>query len=583
MSGAARTVSIRVSTEGAERARKDLEQFGTAGEAALRRVEGAAAATSPAMQRLAGASDGLARSVAAMPGPMGNAARQVQGLAAGLSTAGGGFAAAAAAAAFGVAVVASLGATVRVAEQYERLGLRTAAVIKATEGAAGLSAAQIRALAIDIGDVTLASATEVEAAAQKLLTFRAVAGDVFESTLRLAQDLAAVGFGDISSAAVQLGKALESPADGLAGLSRIGITFSAAQKAVIKQLDDTGQTAEVPRLILARVAKQVGGAGVGESGGLSGAYDDLGDNVEKFLLRIGNAGPIQVASAAINVLATSVAGLNLIFDAGKNLFTGGSGVAAADNAVARAMRQVRTAETPDSYGMVNKPALDAANSVLLDALAVRTQIVDAAEKAQAGILALAETARVETARENANVALVALEQSLSARLRAEEEYAKAVQTIDRGVREVCDRRRNLRCCATMCGASATQHSLPLPVPPKRRTKHCRGRASGRLAAGGGVDEFAQTARQVLPVARGFLGTSERYASLVADVADAVTGAGGDPSGLGALLQAQVDGGDALRETFARYGERQLDVATATLTEFRRLASSIEALLARRVA
>jgi hypothetical protein len=37
MSGSvARTVGIRVSTEGADRARRELEQFGTAGEAALR-------------------------------------------------------------------------------------------------------------------------------------------------------------------------------------------------------------------------------------------------------------------------------------------------------------------------------------------------------------------------------------------------------------------------------------------------------------------------------------------------------------------------------------------------------------------
>ncbi len=44
---AARTVGIRVSTEGADRARRELEQFGTAGEAALRRVEVASAAASP--------------------------------------------------------------------------------------------------------------------------------------------------------------------------------------------------------------------------------------------------------------------------------------------------------------------------------------------------------------------------------------------------------------------------------------------------------------------------------------------------------------------------------------------------------
>jgi hypothetical protein len=58
MSGAtARTVGIRVSTEGADRARRELEQFGVAGEAALRRVETASAAASPGLQRLAGASD----------------------------------------------------------------------------------------------------------------------------------------------------------------------------------------------------------------------------------------------------------------------------------------------------------------------------------------------------------------------------------------------------------------------------------------------------------------------------------------------------------------------------------------------
>jgi len=436
MSGSKPTVAIRISAEGADSTRAKLEQVGATGEAAMRRVAAAAGSTTPAMQRLAGASDGLARSFSAMPGLMGDGARSIQGLTAGLAGAGGGFAlAAAGAAAFGVAVVAGLTAGIRVAEEYERLGLRTAAVIKATEGAAGLSAAQIRALAVNIGDVTLASTTQVEAAAQKLLTFRSVAGDVFEKTMRLAQDLAAVGFGDISSAATQLGKALENPVEGLAGLTRIGITFSAAQKAVIKQLDDTGQTAAAQGVILEAVARQVGGAGAAEGGGLSGAYDDLGDNVEKFLERIGNAGPLQVATAAIRSLAAAVDGLNIAFDAGSKLFTGGTAVQASNTAIARAQSQVRAAETPDSYGQINQPALDAANAVFRDALAARTTIITAADQAQAEITAQAEAARSKTALEKATAAQVALELSLSGRLRAEQAYAAAVQTIDNSVRE----------------------------------------------------------------------------------------------------------------------------------------------------
>ena len=101
-----------------------------------------------------------------------------------------------------------------------------------------------------------------------------------------------------------------------------------------------------------------------------------------------------------------------------------------------------------------------------------------------------------------------------------------------------------------------------------------------LDAGGALSDFTTVAQQVLPVARDFLGTSERYAALVAEVAGAVASKGGDPAGLSTLLQAQVDGTDALRDVFARYGDQQLTVASATLSELRRLASVLEALMAR---
>ena len=104
-----------------------------------------------------------------------------------------------------------------------------------------------------------------------------------------------------------------------------------------------------------------------------------------------------------------------------------------------------------------------------------------------------------------------------------------------------------------------------------------------LDAGGALSDFTAVAQQVLPVARDFLGTSERYAALVAEIAGAVASKGGDPAGLSTLLQAQVDGTDALRDVFARYGDQQLTVASATLGELRRLASVLEALMARSLA
>jgi hypothetical protein len=105
-------------------------------------------------------------------------------------------------------------------------------------------------------------------------------------------------------------------------------------------------------------------------------------------------------------------------------------------------------------------------------------------------------------------------------------------------------------------------------------------ANAALSAGGSVQDYASVAAQVLPVARDFLGTSSRYGALTAEVGQVLARAGGDTAGLANLLSAQVDGSDALRNTFAAYGERQLEVASATLREMALLRGSIEALIAR---
>jgi hypothetical protein len=105
-----------------------------------------------------------------------------------------------------------------------------------------------------------------------LATFRSVSGQTFTDTIRLAQDMAAVFGTDITSAALQLGKALEDPERGLSALTRSGISFTPTQKEMIKNFVEMGNSAEAQRLILERVAQQVGGAGGAEADSLSGAF-----------------------------------------------------------------------------------------------------------------------------------------------------------------------------------------------------------------------------------------------------------------------------------------------------------------------
>ncbi|MDP3417844.1 MAG: hypothetical protein Q8S40_17845, partial [Falsiroseomonas sp.] len=216
-----------------------------------------------------------------------------------------------AAAAVGLGVLAAgFGASLRAAEQFERLSLRTDAIIRATGATAGLTGQQIRDIAQDLAATTLASTRGVEEAAQQLLTFRSISGDTFGRTLRAAQDLAATGFGTLGSSAVQLGKALEDPVRGVSALAEVGVSFTSSQRAMIKSLVEAGEAAEAQRLILAAVEAQVGGAGRAEAGGLAGAYDTLGQNVENFLTQVGNLGPLQLATGAISALAAVVGALN---------------------------------------------------------------------------------------------------------------------------------------------------------------------------------------------------------------------------------------------------------------------------------
>ena len=150
-----------------------------------------------------------------------------------------------------------------------------AAVLRATGNASGQTAAGIDDLAVSIADATLATGEQARAAAATLLTFRAVSGDTFTQTLKLAQDLAAVGFGDINTAARALGRTLQDPLNGMQALRREGIVFSAAQKQQVKDFMDVGNVAAAQKVILDQVQASVGGAGAAQAGGLTGAWHSM--------------------------------------------------------------------------------------------------------------------------------------------------------------------------------------------------------------------------------------------------------------------------------------------------------------------
>jgi len=72
MSGAARTIAIRLSAENAETVRRSLEKLGADGKKALEQIDGASAKAQPAMRGLASASDAAVRSFGALGNSLGS-------------------------------------------------------------------------------------------------------------------------------------------------------------------------------------------------------------------------------------------------------------------------------------------------------------------------------------------------------------------------------------------------------------------------------------------------------------------------------------------------------------------------------
>ena len=298
-----RNLAIRLSVTDAQKVKATLNDVGESGQRALQKIENASRPASKALLALDGATgsirgalDGMALSL----GPVGGALTRLGP--AGL---------AAAAALGGMTLVMGQGITM--AAEAERSYRRLEAVLNATGFSAGLTGRQITAFAEQMERTTLTSAEAVQEAAAVLATFRSVSGDTFLRTISLAQDMATVFGGTLQSSITQLGKALEDPIQGLTALRRVGISFSASQRDVIKALVDTGQQAEAQRLILDALEQQVGGAGAAEQQGLTGATNRLSDAWGNLLKVLGATpqivGPIESAVNALSNAVETVMGL----------------------------------------------------------------------------------------------------------------------------------------------------------------------------------------------------------------------------------------------------------------------------------
>ena len=189
--------------------------------------------------------------------------------------------------------IAALGvASVKAFDKQQKAIAQVEAGLKSTAGTVGFTSKELQKMAADLQKTTLFGDEEIlQGATAQLLTFTNITGKEFERTQKIALDLATRLDGDLKSASIMLGKALNDPVANLSALSRAGIQFSDDQKAVVKSLVETGQLAEAQTIILAELEKQYGGsaaaaaeAGLGPIQQLKNQLSDLSEQIGERLL-----------------------------------------------------------------------------------------------------------------------------------------------------------------------------------------------------------------------------------------------------------------------------------------------------------
>ena len=172
-------------------------------------------------------------------------------------------------------------------DKQEKAIAQVNAGLISTSNAVGFTSEQLQKMASDLQNTSLFGDEEIlQDATAQLLTFTNIAGEQFARTQQAAVDLSTRLGGDLKSASIQLGKALNDPVANLSALSRSGIQFSKKQKAVIKSLAESNKLADAQTIILDELARQYGGAGEAAAkaglGGFKQLQNSIGDLMEDF-------------------------------------------------------------------------------------------------------------------------------------------------------------------------------------------------------------------------------------------------------------------------------------------------------------
>lgn len=174
-------------------------------------------------------------------------------------------------------------------EQAETAANKIATVLRSTGGVAGVTAEQVDKVAESLSRLTGIDDDVIKNGQALLLTFKGIGKDIFPQATQAMLDMSEAMGQDLKSSAIQLGKALNDPKEGLSALQRIGVTFTESQKQMITQMEETGDIAGAQKIILQELQSEFGNMSIAARDTLGGAFKALETAVANFFEKLGTS------------------------------------------------------------------------------------------------------------------------------------------------------------------------------------------------------------------------------------------------------------------------------------------------------
>lgn len=171
-----------------------------------------------------------------------------------------------------------IGSSIKAWDEQDKAIKQTEAVLKSTKNAVGLTKDQLIALSAQMQKNSVFADEQVLSGQNLLLTFTKIGKDVFpaatETMLNMSQALGQ----DMKASAIQLGKALNDPINGVTALRRVGVSFNEEQLKTIERLQTSGDLMGAQKIILQELATEFGGSALAATQTFSGQIQQMKNN-----------------------------------------------------------------------------------------------------------------------------------------------------------------------------------------------------------------------------------------------------------------------------------------------------------------